>query len=102
MLEIEQATQRERAELFVARDQLEADRRTWAERERSDPIIAEAINNGFMIVVCCLPLLLMVLLVLPTRNDVPAELICEALIGDSGQGPNPKRVESVHPSHRLD
>ncbi len=101
VLEIEQETQRESAELSQSRDRLEADRRLWSERERSDPIIAEAINNGILIVVCCLPLLLIVVLLLPARQEVPAELIREALVANNNS--DRRRLDEPNePSRRLD
>ncbi|MDM4018962.1 hypothetical protein [Roseiconus lacunae] len=83
VLDIQQETQRERADLSRARDELESDRRKWSERERKDPIIAEVIGKGLVLILSCLPLVLIVLLLVPANQDIPAELIRETLIGDN-------------------
>ena len=73
----------ERTDLNGARDQLEADRRQWAERERRDPIIAEAITAAGLLLACCLPLVAAVLLLWPRGAEPDDAAVSDALIADS-------------------
>lgn len=82
MLEIQQATQIERQQLSRGRDELEADRTLWAERERGDPIIAEAIASGCLLIACCLPILLVIGIYFRDSDDHADPDLCDALLNE--------------------
>lgn len=68
ILRVQQTLTNEQTTLSQGRDALEQDRRTWAERERSDPIIATSIHATGLLVACLLPLGLVSLLLWNSRN----------------------------------
>jgi len=83
-LSVQQTLADEQAALGQARDELEADRRTWASRERSDPIIAVSIQSAAMLIACCLPMVLVAFLLwkgedAPTEVDATETLLIELL-----------------------
>jgi len=89
MLDIQSSVADERSELIrqtdelnERRDDLEAERRDWAEREYSDPIIAEAIGGSVLLIACVLPLLLVGMLLWPRKAEPADEAICAVLIDD--------------------
>ncbi|WP_147867477.1 hypothetical protein [Stieleria maiorica] len=55
--------------LSQGRDDLESDRRLWSERERSDPIVAKSIEATGILLACCLPLALILLLLTKSKRD---------------------------------
>ena len=55
--------------LSQGRDDLESDRRLWSERERSDPIVAKSIEATGILLACCLPLALILLLLTNSKRD---------------------------------
>lgn len=67
-LHVQQSLTNEQATLSRGRDALEQDRRTWDERERRDPIVANAIYATGMLIACVLPLVLVMLLLWNNRN----------------------------------
>lgn len=69
ILRVQQTLTNEQTMLSQGRDALEQDRRTWAERERSDPIIATSIHATGLLAACLLPLLLVLLLLWNGRRD---------------------------------
>ncbi len=100
-LSLHEDLQAERTEIGHQRDLLEGDRRTWAERERDDPIIAAAIGAFGLIFACSLPLVLIALLIWPRKAEDSSGATCEILVGDlvseSGRlnhgGGDSKRIE---------
>ncbi|OYP33981.1 hypothetical protein [Rhodopirellula sp. MGV] len=98
ILEIQQETQQERSSLSRQRDDLEQDRRAWAERERQDPIIATSIYNGALIVACCLPLAMIILLLAPINREPSVELICETLIDETS--PDQPKQNTIEKQNR--
>ena len=62
LLEVQSSVAEERVALNKARDELVADQRKWADRKRSDPIIAESIEAAALLTACCLPPLVVFLL----------------------------------------
>lgn len=58
----------QQAALSQGRDDLESDRRLWSERERSDPIVANAIETAGILLACSLPLFVITLLLLQSNS----------------------------------
>ncbi|WP_147867499.1 hypothetical protein [Stieleria maiorica] len=78
--------------LSQGRDDLESDRRLWSERERSDPIVAKSIEATGILLACCLPLVLILLLLTKSKRDEVAEaradpVLVEMLATDSKRLP---------------
>lgn len=71
--------QTERAEVGHQRDALEADRRSIASQRRWDSLVATAIDNSGLLLVCVLPLLLCLLLLNDLRNGGKDEALGELL-----------------------
>ena len=113
-LSLHEDLQTERSEIGRQRDLLEDDRRDWAARQRSDPIIAAAINAAGLLAACSLPLILMALLLWP-RKPEPAsdrDAVCDILVDelvtdalridrDPGEGSGSRIHRSHRPSTRL-
>ena len=98
--------QAERAEFARQRDLLEADRRQWDNRQRSEPIIAAAISSVALIACCSLPLILMTILIWPRPTEPADQVVSELLIDDMvHQADRPhrelKRVEPPDDAPRL-
>lgn len=74
--------QAERAEFARQRDLLEADRRQWDNRQRSEPVIAAAISSVALIACCSLPLILMIILIWPRPTEPADQVVSELLIDD--------------------
>ena len=68
-LDVQQTIANEQAALGKGRDALEADRRTWASRQRSDPIIAVSIQSAAILIACCLPMVLVAFLLYRGEDD---------------------------------
>lgn len=100
ILEIQQSTQREQVSLSRARDNLEYDRHRWSEREREDPIIAQAIGKGALLVTCILPLLLIAGLLSPAKSDPSEEVVCD-LLTEVSHADRPRLVEHDIKENRL-
>ena len=81
-LSLHEDLQQERSEIGQQRDLLEEDRRLWAGRERSDPIIAEAIAASGLLAACALPLVVIALLLWPRKPESSREEVCEILVDD--------------------
>lgn len=62
VFDAQESVTRQQEALSRGRDDLEADRRRWDERERSDPIVAESIKAAGILIACCLPILVLVCL----------------------------------------
>ena len=62
VFDAQESVTRQQEALSRGRDDLEADRRQWDERERSDPIVAESIKAAGILIACCLPILVLVCL----------------------------------------
>ena len=100
-LSLHEDQQSERTKIGHQRDLLEADRRTWSERERNDPVIVEAIGACGLIVACSLPLVLIAFLLRPRKAEESTEAACEILVTDlvtesrrlSDSNTDPKRIE---------
>jgi hypothetical protein len=71
--------QAERAEVGRQRDALEADRRTIASQRQWDSLVATAIDNSGLLLVCVLPLLLCLLLLNDLRGGGKDEALGELL-----------------------
>ncbi|MCD0458639.1 hypothetical protein [Roseiconus lacunae] len=71
----------EQAALGRGRDALEEDRRRWAERQRTDPIIAMSIQGAAMLIACSLPMAILALLLASRRRseNVDSANILEAI-----------------------
>ncbi|MDM4018165.1 hypothetical protein [Roseiconus lacunae] len=67
ILDTQSTLAQEQAALGRGRDALEEDRRRWAERERHDPIIAVSIQSAAVLVACCLPMVIVALLLASRR-----------------------------------
>nr|WP_231615877.1 hypothetical protein [Novipirellula artificiosorum] len=81
-LEIQQDLQDERAEVGKQRDLLEADRREWDERERSEPVLAAVISSSVLLICCSLPLLLVAVLLWPRKREQESQAVCEAMLDE--------------------
>ncbi|TWU62517.1 hypothetical protein [Crateriforma conspicua] len=92
---------RQTDDLNARRDELEADRRRWDERERSDPIIAQAIGGSVALLACCLPLILIGLLLWPKPGEPAEGAICDALIDDLSQD-SPQLLVDPKRTRRLE
>lgn len=79
-LDVQQALADEQAALGKGRDDLEADRRTWASRQRSDPIIAFAIQSAAILIACCLPLVLVAFLLWRGGEDSSDDDLTETML----------------------
>jgi hypothetical protein len=98
ILETQSSIHQERAVLSQQRDQLEEDRRTWADRERNDPVIASAISGSALLLACCLPLIVIALLLWP-RQSTDSE-VCDVLIDDAASK-EPKLLPRSERPQRL-
>ena len=79
--------QQGQADLGRQRDQLEQDRRQYAEQRNRDPILANTILDVGTILACLLPLLLGIALVLGLRDQTQSdsaltEILVEEIAGD--------------------
>jgi hypothetical protein len=79
--------QQGQVELGGQRDQLENDRRQYADQRNRDPIVANTILDVGMILACLLPLILCIVLVLGLRDRTQtestlAEILVEEIAGD--------------------
>ncbi|MCO8123574.1 hypothetical protein NHH03_17650 [Stieleria sp. TO1_6] len=94
ILDVQQTIVDEQTGLNQGRDDLESDRRQWAQRDRRDPIIAESIQSAAILIACCLPLAMLTLLLWPqprqdgeqAANEVLVEMLtpdCQHLRDDS-------------------
>ncbi|ELP35906.1 hypothetical protein RBSWK_00168 [Rhodopirellula baltica SWK14] len=72
--------QNERAEVGRQRDQLDADRREWDERERSEPVLAAAISSAALLFACVLPLLLLAGLLFQEQAPDSSDAACNELL----------------------
>lgn len=81
-LEIQQDLQDERTEVGKQRDLLEADRRDWDERERSEPVLAAVISSSVLLICCSLPLLLVAVLLWPRKREQESQAVCEAMLDE--------------------
>lgn len=72
--------QQERVEVGRQRDLLEADRRKWEARERSEPVVAAAISACGLLVCSVLPLLLVMVLLWPRQPEPTVDIINQLLI----------------------
>ena len=79
ILAVQQSVVAEQAALDRGRDELEADRRLWSERDRRDPIIAESIESATLLMACCLPILI-VLMLFWRRPQQPDFDVAEAVL----------------------
>lgn len=98
-LELHEDLQTERTEIGHQRDLLEEDRRIWADRDRRDPMIAEAIGSAGVLLACSLPLLMVTLLLWPRKreeDDVVTEVAVTDLLKDV-----PRRITSRPARRRL-
>lgn len=59
-LSVQQTLADQQRALGRGRDDLEADRRLWSERQRHDPIIASAIQSAALLAACCLPVVVLI------------------------------------------
>lgn len=84
----------QQASLSRSRDDLEADRRVWAERQRRDPIIAQAISATGLLIACCLPLWVIVLLLRGSDDSAKISPHLETLLAET-QTPPPKQPPSI-------
>lgn len=55
--------------LNQGRDDLETDRRDWADRERIAPIVANSIEATGVLIACCLPLAVISLLLIRSKAE---------------------------------
>ena len=81
-LEMQQQLHAERSEVGHQRDLLEADRREWDERERSEPVLAAVISASVLLICSVLPLLLVGVLLWPGKPEQTSEAVCEILLDD--------------------
>jgi hypothetical protein len=84
---LQQDLQQGQAELGRQRDQLENDRRQYADQRNRDPIVANAILDVGTILACLLPLILCIVLVNALRDRTQAdsnltEILVEEIAGD--------------------
>ena len=68
-LDVQKILADEQAALGQGRDNLETDRRTWASRQRFDPIIAMSIQSAAILIACCLPMVLVAFLLYRGEDD---------------------------------
>jgi hypothetical protein len=104
-LEMQQQLHDERTEVGHQRDLLEADRRQWDDRERSEPVLAAVISASVLLVCCVLPLLLVGVLLWPRKPEPAFEAVCEILLDDvlAGQATvaSPPRLAAKVQTKRL-
>src|SRR6056297_494969 len=82
MLGIQSSVQDERQALSRQRDQLEDDRRVWDQRQRREPLIANAISGAALLAACSLPLILVASLLWPRAPQASDAQVCDALVDD--------------------
>jgi hypothetical protein len=87
MVALQRDMQQGQADLGRQRDQLEQDRRQYAEQRNRDPILANTIIDVGTILACLLPLVLGIALVLGLRDQTQTdsaltEILVEEIAGD--------------------
>ena len=95
-LDMQQSLQRERQEVGRQRDMLEADRRAWEDRERSEPVLAAAITTAALLCCCCLPLLLIPILAWTGHQESTSEVVAELLIDNMATPGDQPLLEHRH------
>ncbi|MCM2370389.1 membrane or secreted protein [Rhodopirellula sp. ICT_H3.1] len=93
-LQLQSDLQRERTEVGRQRDQLEADRRQWDERERREPVLAATIDSSVRLLCCIAPVLVVVLLLWPRQAETPSEVACDVLLDELIVQRDPGKLES--------
>ncbi len=83
VLETQAQVAEQQASLGRGRDDLEADRRIWDQRERTDPIIAETIEATGILLTCCVPLAVLYLLLGNVSSDESENAIDERLLSET-------------------
>lgn len=101
MLETQNSIQHERTVLSQQRDQLEEDRRIWAARQRNDPVIANAISGGALLLACCMPLVVIAFLLWPRKSDSSDSEVCDVLVADAASK-KPKLTSPSAGPRRID
>ncbi len=81
-LDLQTDMQQERTEVGRQRDQLEADRRQWDQRERTEPVLAAAVVSAAMLIACGLPLIVVGILFWPRKEPPASDAMCEVLIDE--------------------
>lgn len=94
LVRLQQSVQEAQSKLDQGRDELEADRRRWAERERKDPIIAAVVQGTAMLLACLLPLVAALIVLWPRRSDSGDAEIIDTLLLDASS-PEPKLLISA-------
>lgn len=101
-LDLQQQMQQERAEVGQQRDQLEADRREWDRRERTEPVLAAVVVSAAMLIACGLPLIVVGILLWPRKEPPPSDAMCDVLIDEVAlHVSEPKRIVSSSDPPKL-
>jgi hypothetical protein len=100
-LEMQQQLHAERSEVGHQRDLLEADRREWDDRERSEPVLAAVISASVLLVCCVLPLLLVGVLLWPRKPEPSSDAVCEILLAEQVDAVPARRLGSDQHPKRL-
>ena len=101
MLDLQQNVQVKQNDLNRQRDQLEEDRRTWDARARRDPIIAKAVEYAGLMIACCLPLALILVLVWPRTEEPDTDVVCDILVEEITSD-QPKLIGTVEDRPRIE
>ncbi|MEP1644136.1 membrane or secreted protein [Rhodopirellula bahusiensis] len=92
-LKLQQEMQTERAEVGRQRDQLEADRREWDERERRHTLLASAFEASSLLLACVLPLAVILILLWPRPEPIGSQAVCEALLEEAFAPPEATKAK---------
>ncbi|KLU02256.1 hypothetical protein RISK_005322 [Rhodopirellula islandica] len=97
-MKLQQEMQTERAEVGRQRDQLEADRREWDERERKHTLLASALEASSLLLACVLPLVVILFLLWPRPEPIGSQAVCEALLDEAFSPPEATRAKIEDPN----
>lgn len=93
--------QQGQAELGRQRDQLENDRRQYADQRNRDPIVANVILDVGMIVACLLPLILCIVLVHALRDRTQADSTLTEILVEEIASDQPMLLPGMRPQATL-
>lgn len=85
VLDLSDQLQVERIELGRQRDQLEADRRRWDQRERREALLAECIRSAALLIVCVSPLIVVAMLLRRPIDNAGEQLAVDLLVRQSNE-----------------
>lgn len=93
--------QQGQTELGRQRDQLESDRRQYADQRNRDPIVANVILDVGMILACLLPLILCIVLVLGLRDHTQTDSALTEILVEEIASDQPMLLPGMRPQATL-